>query len=106
MQILFAGLWPKSWSPEYDEAKECIPWPESETGYIRIKRKEISSYITRELTAYIQMWHRVKAYGWPQGRGYLAEPEAVRLIVELFDQEKNNFSSWESNNGKGAYGRT
>ena len=95
IQILFSGLWPKDWSPEYDEAKESFPWPESENGYIRIKRKDFEKYITDDLYEYIQMWHRICSYGWPQGKGYLAEPESVRVIVELFDQEKANFLAWE-----------
>jgi ubiquinone biosynthesis protein COQ9 len=74
---------------------ESICWPENETGYMRIKRKDLSNYITEELTSLIQMWHRITAYGWPQGKGYLAEPEGVREIVELFDREKANYLLWE-----------
>lgn len=98
---MFSGLWPPDWSPEYDCVKENIPWPESPTGYIRIQRKDFSDYITEELLSYLQMWHRIKQYGWPQNRGYLAEPETVRLVVELFDAEKETFLAWkEKNNGK------
>lgn len=80
--------------------KEKIPFPESENGYILVRRKDFSNYITDELLSLIEMWHRIKAYGWPQGKGYLAEPEAVRVIVELFDAEKANFLAWEKNNGR------
>ena len=79
--------------------KETLCWPENETGYIRIQRKDFSKYITEELTSLIQMWHRICAYGWPQGKGYLAEPDAVRTVVELFDREKANYLSWERANG-------
>lgn len=66
---------------------------------MKLKRKEFSSYITDELSSLVQMWHRICAYGWPQGKGYLAEPEAVREVVELFDREKANFLVWEKRNG-------
>ncbi len=74
---------------------EQIAWPENEQGYTRIQRKDFSKYITEELSALIQMWHRISAYGWPQGKGYLAEPEAVREVVELFDKEKARYLTWE-----------
>ena len=66
---------------------------------MRLKRKEFSQYITNELTELIQMWHRICAYGWPQGKGYLAEPEFVRSVVELFDKEKAGFLAWEKGRG-------
>ena len=66
---------------------------------MKLKRKEFSKYITDELSSLVQMWHRICAYGWPQGKGYLAEPEAVREVVELFDREKANYLSWENRNG-------
>lgn len=66
---------------------------------MKLKRKEFSKYITDELSSLVQMWHRICAYGWPQGKGYLAEPEAVREVVELFDREKANFLAWEKRNG-------
>lgn len=47
------------------------------------------------------MWHRISAYGWPQGKGYLAEPEFVRSIVELFDREKAGYIAWEKKNNGG-----
>ena len=78
---------------------ENICWPESETGYIRIKRKEIKSYITDELCQAVQTWRHIKQYGWPQGKGYLAEPRAVLSIVELFDREKTEYLAWMKNNG-------
>ncbi|MCQ2585624.1 MAG: hypothetical protein MJ185_08530 [Treponema sp.] len=62
--------------------------------------------MTEELLSLIQMWHRIKKYGWPQNKGYLAEPQAVRVIVELFDGEKETFLAWEKNNGSGTDGRT
>lgn len=86
--------------------KEKIPFPESENGYILVRRKDFSKYITDELLSLIEMWHRIKAYGWPQGKGYLTEPEAVRVIVELFDTEKANYLAWEENNGSGTDRRT
>ncbi|MDE5899169.1 MAG: hypothetical protein K2H09_07920 [Treponemataceae bacterium] len=46
------------------------------------------------------MWLRIKRYGWPQGRGYLAEPEAVRMIVQLFDREQEAFRQWEKRHGR------
>lgn len=75
--------------------QEIICWPESETGYIRIKRKEIQAYITDELIQAVALWRRVKQYGWPQGKGYLAEPRAVFEVVELFDAAKNSYNAWE-----------
>lgn len=86
--------------------KEKLPFPESENGYILIRRKDFSKYITDELLSLIEMWHRIKAYGWPQGKGYLAEPEAVRVIVELFDAEKASFLAWEKKNNGRIDGRT
>lgn len=68
---------------------------------MKLKRKEFSSYITDELSSLVQMWHRISAYGWPQGKGYLAEPEAVREVVELFDREKANFLAWEKRKNDG-----
>lgn len=65
---------------------------------MRIKRKEIKSYITESLIQAVGIWRRVKNYGWPQGKGYLAEPQAVVAIVELFDTEKANFAAWEKKN--------
>lgn len=70
--------------------QETICWPESETGYIRIKRKEIKNYITDEFLTLVQTYNRIKKYGWPQGKGYLAEPRALFAVVELFDSEKSN----------------
>lgn len=103
---MFAGLWPPDWDPEYDEAKETIPWPESETGYIRIKRGNFKKYVTEELGALFQIWRRVKAYGWPQGKGWLAEPEAVRVAVELLDAERETWLAWEKErNARGDNGR-
>lgn len=78
---------------------ENICWPESETGYIRIKRGEIKSYITDGLLSLVALWQRIKRYGWPQGKGYLAEPRFVLSIVELFDSEKSNFLEWKKRNG-------
>lgn len=69
---------------------------------MKLKRKEFSSYITDELSSLVQMWHRISAYGWPQGKGYLAEPEAVREVVELFDREKANFLAWEKRKNGGS----
>lgn len=86
--------------------QEKIPFPETETGFILVRRKDFSKYITDELLSLIEMWHRIKAYGWPQGKGYLTEPETVRVIVELFDTAKANFLAWEKNNGSGTDGRT
>ena len=74
---------------------ETICWPESETGYRRIKRKEITSYITDDLLDAVELWRRIKSYGWPQGKGYLAEPRAIFSVVALFDAEKANFAAWE-----------
>ena len=77
--------------------KETIPWPEqTDTGYIRLQRKEFKNYITDELSSLIEMWHRIKAYGWPQGKGYLAEPSAVVAVVRLFDTESQTFRGWEN----------
>lgn len=84
--------------------KEEIPWPESETGYIRIPRKEIRNYITEELLSLTAMWHRISRYGWPHGGGYLAEPSAVRIVVELFDAEKSTYMQWERGHESGTHG--
>lgn len=78
---------------------ENICWSESETGYIRIKRKEINSYITDDLLTATQTWRRIKRYGWPQGKGYLVEPRGLFGIVELFDREKENYLAWKKENG-------
>lgn len=78
---------------------ENICWSESETGYIRIKRKEINSYITDDLLTATQTWRRIKRYGWPQGKGYLAEPRGLFSVVELFDREKENYLAWKKENG-------
>ena len=80
---------------------EQICWPESETGYIRIKRREIESYITNDFLKAFQAYKRVKQYGWPQGKGYLAEPRTLFSIVELFDSEKSNYSEWEKEKKNG-----
>ena len=41
---------------------EQVCWPESETGYIRIKRKEIESYITDDFLKAFQSYKRIKQY--------------------------------------------
>ncbi len=79
--------------------QERICWPESETGYIRIKRKEIKNYITDEFFTLVQTYKRIKQYGWPQGKGYLAEPRTLFAVVELFDREKAKYLAWMKNNG-------
>lgn len=81
--------------------QELICWPESETGYIRIKRKDFNRYITEEFLTAIGTWRRIKNYGWPQGRGYLAEPRTVLEMVELFDREKANYSAWKERSDGG-----
>lgn len=54
----------------------------------------------------MRIWRRVKDYGWPQGKGYLSEPEAVRAVVELLDAERSSYLAWERNrNEPGTYGR-
>ncbi|MBR5965351.1 MAG: hypothetical protein IK015_04485 [Treponema sp.] len=62
--------------------------------------------MTEELAAAMRIWRRVKDYGWPQGKGYLSEPEAVRAVVELLDAERSSYLAWERNrNEPGTYGR-
>ncbi len=74
---------------------ERIAWPEQkDTGYIRIKRKDIHTYMTDDLFRAVELYARIKRYGWPQGRGYLAEPRAVFSLVTLFDGEKDNYQSF------------
>lgn len=86
---MLAGLWPIDWSPEYERMSETIPWPENkETGYTRIRRKDIPSYINNDLSLAVAAYNRTKQYGWPQGRGYLAEPRAFFELIQLFDAEK------------------
>lgn len=84
-------MWPPDWGGEYNDAKETIPWPESDTGYIRVRRGDFGKYITDDLAAAVRTWRKIKRYGWPQGKGYLSEPAAVVEIVELFDAESENF---------------
>ncbi len=93
-----SGLWPPTWSSEYDDAKESLPWPEQEeTGYIRIRRGDFAKYVTGELGQLCSMWKRIKNYGLPQGRGYLAEPRFVMDVVRLFDCEVETYRRWREN---------
>ena len=73
---------------------EKIAWPESETGYIRIKRKDIASYMTQEFFTLVDTYSRIKQYGWPQGKGYLAEARMLLELVTLFDDEKAHFKAF------------
>lgn len=87
------------YSPEYADMQETICWPENKTGYRRIKRRDIQSYITDDFLTVFQTYGRIKNYGWPQGCGYLAEPRAVFDIVELFDREKAAYLKWKKDDG-------
>lgn len=76
--------------------QEQIAWPEQkETGYIRIRRKDIPQYMTNDLFAAVDLWRKIKDYGWPQGRGYLSEPRALMKLVQLFDTEKANYYAFK-----------
>ena len=59
-----------------------------------IKRKDIASYMTKEFFALVDTYARIKQYGWPQGKGSLAEPRALLELVTLFDDEKAHFKAF------------